>query len=48
MNEKIIEEKFKGMLSDIENSLKDDLILQNDLKDFPLDVNWNIGEIKGR
>lgn len=37
-----LETKFKKMLQDIEDSLSEDTILQQDLKDFMLKIQWNI------
>jgi len=42
-----LEPKFKKMLQDIEDSLGKDTILQEDLKGFTIDIQWNICGIKG-
>ncbi|NVM43374.1 MAG: 4Fe-4S binding protein [Candidatus Lokiarchaeota archaeon] len=42
-----LEPKFKKMLEDIENSLSEDTVLQEDLKDLLLDIQWDICGIKG-
>jgi UDP-glucose 4-epimerase len=47
INIKNIEEKFKEMLSDLEDSLEKDAILQEDLKDFTLNIQWDIYGVKG-
>ena len=41
-----LEPKFKKMLQDIEDSLSKDPILQEDLKDFVLKIQWNICDMK--
>ncbi|MHA1507731.1 MAG: 4Fe-4S binding protein [Promethearchaeota archaeon] len=47
-NEKIeLETYFKKMFQDIEDSLQEDTILQQDLKDLTLDIQWDICDIKG-
>ncbi|MHA2473294.1 MAG: hypothetical protein ACXAES_08680, partial [Promethearchaeota archaeon] len=42
-----IEEKFEEMLKSTEESIGKDTILQEDLKDITLDIQWNICGIKG-
>ena len=42
-----LETKFKKMFQDIEDSLQEDTILQQDLKDLTLDIQWDICDIKG-
>jgi len=43
----LIEENFKEMLRDLENSLEEDAVLQEDLKDFTLGIQWDICGVKG-
>jgi UDP-glucose 4-epimerase len=43
----LIEDKFEEMLNSVENSLGKDTILQKDLKDITLDIQWDICDVKG-
>ncbi|NHJ23892.1 MAG: 4Fe-4S dicluster domain-containing protein [Candidatus Lokiarchaeota archaeon] len=43
----LIEEKYKEMLENLEDSLEKDAILQEDLKDFVLNIQWDICGVKG-
>ena len=42
-----IKEKFNLMLKNLESSLQTDTILQEDLKDFTLNIQWDICGVKG-
>lgn len=44
---KQIEEKFEEMLINLDESLEKDTVLQEDLKDLTLDIQWNVCGIKG-
>jgi len=43
----LIEEKFKEMLQRLEESLGNDKILQEDMSDFVLNIQWDIYGVKG-
>ena len=43
----LIEDKFKQMLKDLEDSLEKDTILQEDIKDLVLDIQWDICRVIG-
>jgi ferredoxin len=43
----LIEKKFKEMLENLQDSLEKDAILQEDLNDFTLNIQWDICGVKG-